>query len=271
MKSLPGPASILAFTLLIAARVVALEGVQQEVDPLNEALWTAVQPALPYPAAQDDDTPVNGKAEPRWVVRRFGGHDGPLIEVVANPLNPENQARAERAMREIQKSVAEAERRAQAEYERALGTTSRQVPARELSGISLDDEGVAGDRADWDAKLVIALRTNAERYEWRLDGSGSLSTRPLAGGAIAAFAEAAEYEQPGGLGRRYRPAEARVYVGEKSWTLLGPSETPMQGRGVEVRSAAPERALEVTLRGNSELLKEVLAKSDWSGLARLVP
>lgn len=242
----------IACVSVVAAALVSLAlgpSVTQESqrlpDAIADALWTAVQPALPYPAAKDDDTPVDGRPDALWLVRRLDGVDGRVFEVIANPLNEENQSRAAKAMAEIQAAVAEAERRAQAEYERSIGTTSRQRPTRDLVGISLDDEGAAGQRADWEAKLVVEVRVGPGLGEWHPSGPGMPEISSVAGATAFSVTETEYDETVGGeRRRRYRPAESRLRF----------------ANGVEV-----------TVRGNAALLRHVLAKSDWSRVAALAP
>lgn len=262
----------------LALAVVASGATQAPAsdEALREAVWAAVQPALPYPAATSDDMPVDGRPDARWLVRPADGVAGsdparpasPLrvTDVVANPLNRENQARALQAMADIQSAVTAAERKAQAEFERTLGTTSRREPTRELSGISLDDEGVAGERADWEARLIVEARRGLARYEWPIAGSGSPTIAAVPNAASVSIG-ADEYDDAEGPDRRrrFRPAETRLFFGTSVPTV----KSSGHGATVLVDGAAPD-SVEVILRGHADLVKQVTEKADWSRVAALV-
>jgi hypothetical protein len=236
-----------------------------------DAVWAAVRPALPYPPAAADDQPEDGSAGPQWVVRRVRA-DPAVAEVVANILNVDNQARAEQAMVAIQQAVRAAELRAQTEFERLQA--GRSGGSAEMRGISLDDEGVAGERADWDARLIIEARHRDDEYEFSLPGdvAPTLPAGP-AGVALLVVAEPAEYEatvDSGGTRRRYRPAEARLYVGRLSTPVV---ERRENGYRVRVGAVMPSRgpgSLEVVLRGNRDLVRQVIDKAAWVHVAALV-
>jgi hypothetical protein len=129
-----------------------------------------------------------------------------------------------------------------------------------MKGISLDDEGVAGERADWDAKLVIGTFAG-DVPSWRAVGVTSAVTAAVPGGTLV-FVDDGEYDEGAGddRRRRYRPAEARVYFGLKPvGTKAGES-----GYTVDVEKTDQARGLVVTLRGNAALVKDVLTKADWT-------
>ncbi|MFN2445637.1 MAG: hypothetical protein ABR606_08670 [Vicinamibacterales bacterium] len=230
---------------------------------LTKAIWAALAPALPYPAATSADLPDTGDADPLWLLRRFDGESGRIAEVLANPLNPENQERAEQAMAAIQEAVTRAERRAQAEYERTIRERAHSRADREIRGISLDDEGVAGERADWEARLTIEAHVGRIPH-WTVEGQASPHTRAISAATIVSVGSG-EYDEGTGdvRRRRYRPAEARVYF------ALTPSVTKSGGGEYVVQAAAvdAEHAVAIALRGNASLLEDVLAKSNWTALS----
>jgi hypothetical protein len=253
--------------MLIAAHPTAAQDSPALPSAIVDAVWSAAQAALPYPAATAEDLPEDGRPEALWVVRRRDGSDGLIAEVLANPLNPDNQRRAEKAMAAIQEAVTRAERRAQAEYERTIAAGARSAPTGELTGISLDDEGVAGERADWEARLTIEARLEHASSDRRVPGPGPLETQTIGGGVVVSAA-AAEYEDETSDARvrRYRPAEARLYFGIKPSVRKLPGDT---GHAIDLAGTA--RGVAVTLRGNSSLIKEVLTKSDWSRVVSVTP
>src|SRR6188472_4443461 len=99
--------------LLILAPVSASEA-RQTGAPLRDALVAALTPALPYPEATDDGTPKGGDTAPAWTVR-WPDDDRAIVEVVANPLNAENHARALKAESAIQKAAMQSQQRSQAD------------------------------------------------------------------------------------------------------------------------------------------------------------
>lgn len=256
--------------MCIAALLLASQSVRAQDDvilpsALADAVWQAVTPALAYPAATDEDLPADGASAPLWIVRRLDGAGGHVAEVIANPLNRENQARAEQAMAMIQAAVTRAEREAQAEYERILSGTS-QAGSRELKGVSLDDEGVAGERFDWEARLAIDASSGVARTDWRIPGPVTMATSTVAGGT-AVSSDAGEYEEIAAEGRRlrYRAAETRLYFG------LQPSvRVEGHDRIVSVRPDVAGHGVVVTLRGNEALLTELLTTGDWTRVGALV-
>lgn len=261
--------SALASAIALAVHLSSAQGQTSSADAaLRDAVWGAVRPALPFPAATSDDMPVDGREDARWLVRRAEGDSSRVADVVANPLNRENQARAVQAMEDIRNAVTAAERKAQAEYDRARGTTSRQQPTRELNGISIDDEGVAGERADWETRLEVSARQGAMRYEWPVAGPGAPQPATMAG-AQSVSVDAEEYDEGegGNRRRRYRPAETRVYFGTAA-PLLKPH--PDGGGTTVTVAAAGSRAIEVTLHGQATLIKQVLAQAEWTRIAALV-
>jgi hypothetical protein len=256
--------------VLFASLPVSSQARAQEGTPnLGDAVWAAIAPALPYPPAADDDQPENGSAEPLWAVRRL--HDAPAVgEVVANPLNAENQARAALAMSEILEAVADAERRAQLEFERLQARRS----GGEMQGISLADEGVAGERADWNAKLTVEARAGAGPYEFTVPGEAPAAVPAPAGVAALIVAKPGEYDETqeaGARRRRYRPAEAWVYIGRAAKPIIERTGSATRVRVTRPDADASARAiLEVRLRGNEGLVRQVIDKARWASLAAVV-
>ena len=59
------------------------------------------------------------------------------IEVIANPLNLANQQRATKAMAQIQASLESAQRRSEAQYERAVAEAKRTGTSQDVDGVTL--------------------------------------------------------------------------------------------------------------------------------------
>src|SRR5687768_16114613 len=115
--------------LRLAAVALAIASNTFGQDPEHErvmaAVRTAVMPALPYPESDADGIlPKDEKSTDPWMVRPHAAGDR-SIEVIANPLNLGNQQRAARAMAQIQASLESAQRRSEAQYERAIAEAKR--------------------------------------------------------------------------------------------------------------------------------------------------
>jgi hypothetical protein len=144
--------------LKLATLLVLVALTAQAQAPRIEALVAAVRPALPYPAASSDgELPANETASARWFVVWPDGPDETSIVVKANPLHRETQKAGVEAMEQINAAVVAAERRAQEAYDKAMEQLRRTGKGSELEVITLDDEGIAGERIDAELEVVIAL------------------------------------------------------------------------------------------------------------------
>src|SRR4030095_10195142 len=114
--------------------------------------------------------PANGNTEARWVVRPLQPGDR-SIEVLANPLNEVNQLRATRAMAQIENNIQAAQRRASAQYDRAVAEAKRTGKSQEVDGVTLADEGVAGAKIDADSHLTIDVAIDQPSYKFSLSSS----------------------------------------------------------------------------------------------------
>ena len=88
------------------------------------------------------------------------------IEVMANPLNAVNQARAARAMAQIEATIDSAQRRAEQQYERAIAEAKRTGRSQDVDGVSLSDEGVAGATHRCRGHVNIDVDFNQPSYEF---------------------------------------------------------------------------------------------------------
>jgi hypothetical protein len=244
--------------------IVAAVGLAQ-VTPRMDRLVAAVRPLLPYPAANaDGDLPVDNSADSRWFVVWPTAPDDNRIIVRGNPLHPDVQKASAEAMEQINAAVTAAERRAQAAYERALEQLRKTGKSGALDNVSLDDEGIAGERIDAELEVNIEL-ASAESFE-------IASGQPPAVGSTAngtvwmvtVPANTYRAESSGDQRERFRAAETHVYVG-----LSNPPTVTPAGSGSRFRIAvAPSpAAFVVVIRGNAELVSDLTTRTDWAALA----
>lgn len=245
------------------AFVLAVAMVTQ-VSSRMDALVTAVKPLLPYPAATPDgELPSDNSASSQWFVIWPLTSDDTRIVVKANPLNPDVQKASEAAMEEINAAVAAAERRAQAAYDKALEQLRKSGKGGDLEAVTLDDEGIAGERIDAEQAVTIEL-ARAESFD-------IASAEPPSIGAVAGLAwtvsiAANTYRSPQGANGRdhFRAAETRLYFGITSRPgvrRLG--DTPQ----FHVTVPPAPNAFAVVIRGNEALVRQIATQADWSLLA----
>lgn len=235
-------------------------------SPRVAALIDAVKPALPFPAADASGTvPESGGEEPRWFVIWPAGPEETQIIVRANPLHPETQKLVAGAEGAIQRAVALAERKAQAAYDRALEEIGRTGKTADLDGISLEDEGAAGQRLDAELELGIDV-TPIRSYEVGSSVAPEVTAGP-SGVTWQIVVPPNTYQDKTDADRRDRFAASETRL------VFGAIPTPAVSRlGDRPRFAvtltsAPD-AFVIVLRGHDTLLKQVVARADWTRLAR---
>lgn len=233
--------------------------------PRVVAMVEAVKPALPFPAGDDSGTvPAGGSSDAKWFVVWPVEREDTQIVVRANPLHPDTQKLVSTAEGAIQRAVAAAERKAQAAYDRALEELKRTGKTADLDGISLEDEGAAGQRLDAELELTIEL---IEPEPFQIASSIEPAVTAGANGVTWQVMVPANTVQEGvGAERRERftASQTRLLFG----ALPRPAVNRLNGQpkyGVTVSSAPA--GFVVVLRGNDALLKQVLAGADWSRLA----
>jgi hypothetical protein len=229
-----------------------------------EALVAAVRPALPFPAASGDGAvPANNSATARWFVV-WPATGVTRVIVRANPLHPEVQKAGAEAMNRINESVEAAERRAQAAYEKALEEIRRTGKASNIDGVTLDDEGVEGERIDAEMELSIELQP-AQPFDLTA-GEPPEVTTGANGPAWMVHVPAHVYtvETMAGSRERFRAAETWLLFGEVS----RPSVIERPDNATYSVSFTPRKnAFAVLLRGNPQLLLQVVKGADWSAIA----
>jgi hypothetical protein len=210
---------------------------------------------LPYPGADASGAvPESGGEDPRWFVIWPAEPEETRIVVRANPLHPDTQKLVSTAEGAIQRAVAIAERKAQAAYDRALEEIKRTGKSTDFDGISLEDEGAAGQRLDADSS-----------YEIGTSVAPAVTAGP-AGVTWQIVVPPNTYQDKTDADRRDRFAtsEARLIFG----AVPAPAVSRMGDRPrFAVTVTAAPGAFVVLLRGQDTLLKQVVAKADWSRLA----
>ncbi len=232
--------------------------------PRIDALVAAVRPVLQYPAASSDgELPADNSTTSRWFVVWPAGPDDTRIVVKANPLHPETQKVSAQAMDQINAAVAAAERRAQDAYDKAMEQLRRTGKGGELEAITLDDEGIAGQRIDAELEVVIELQP-AESFTME-SSEAPVVTGGRDGAAFSVSVGPNIYRPLRGADRRehFRAAETRVY--------FGPVTRPEVTRdGDEPRyrvTIAPSAdAFAVVIRGNDTLVRQIASDAVWSRL-----
>jgi hypothetical protein len=163
-------------------------------------------------------------------------------------------------MEQINESVVAAERRAQEAYDRALDELRRTGQASSLEAVTLDDEGVAGERIDAELEVVVEWEP-ATSFE--LTSGQAPTVTAGAGGpswVLTVPAHIYRAEEPGAR-ERFRAAESRLYFG-----LAEPPRVSRRGARplFDITLAPPTSALVVVIRGNDDLVRQVTTAADWS-------
>jgi hypothetical protein len=243
------------------------------------AVRAALAPALPFPETDAAGVvPVDGKTEPLWMVRP--PEEGSLlIEVLANPLNNANQLRAERAMAQIQENIESAQRRAEAQYERAVSEAKRTGKSQDVDGVTLSDEGVAGAKIDADTHVAIEVAFNQPSYQFDLASgtvpSPSLPRRDAMPGAeYVVTLPSNTYRERAGDGERFREGETFVFLGRVGKPVVkkrgDTSVYELIAEATEPPVAGAVASLVLRFRGNETLTAELLRKTDWNALLELL-
>ena len=245
----------------VALLLVALAASQSRLD----ALVAALRPVLPFPAATVDGAlPVDNSAQAKWFVVWPADPSDSLIVVKANPLHPEVQKAGADAMSRINAAVAMAERKAQAAYDKALEELRRTGGGSDIESITLDDEGVAGERIDAELELSIELQPVAS---FAVASAEAPVIAPGATGAtwiVTIPANTYRSRRGGDSRERFRAAEARLYFGTvPKPTVARQGDEPL----FNVTVAAGTGTYAVVVRGNETLLKQVVTTTDWSRLS----
>ena len=276
MKGAWVPGYLAAWLLVVAPLATTA---QETTGIVMTAVHAAMAPALPFPATdQAGVVPADGKTEPLWMVRP-PEPGSLLIEVLANPLNNLNQLRAERAMAQIQENIESAQRRAEAQYERAISEAKRTGKSQEVDGVTLTDEGVAGAKIDADSHVAIEVSFNQPSYHYTLSSgtmpNPSVQLRSLVAGAVDVVTLASNtYKEQGTGVERYCEGETFVYLGRVARPAITKrSDSTIYELIAEATppgDAAAVSSLVVRFRGNEVLIADLLRKTDWNSLLELL-
>ena len=252
-------------TLLIL--VVAQPSPQQQV---MTALRTALAPALqPFPETDDTGaTPKGNDTAALWMVRPPEVGDN-TIEVLANPLNEVNQLKATRAMALIERNIEAAQRRAAAQYDRAVAEAKRTGRSQDVDGVTLSDEGIEGAKIDAESHLTIEVLFNQPSYKFTIASSVPPQASALTIPGVAMGIPANAYKDD--LGERFAEAETIVFLG----SLAAPAIDKTGDHSYELSAASkaaftPISSVAIRFQGNDALMAEMLRKADWNALLELL-
>ena len=186
------------------------------------------------------------------------GPDDTRIVVKANPLHPETQKASAEAMDQINAAVAAAERRAQDAYDKAIEQLRRTGKGGELEAITLDDEGIAGQRIDAELEVVIELQP-AESFTMESSEAPVVTARSRRRRIQRQRWSGNIYRPLRGADRRehFRAAETRVYFG-----AVTRPEVTRDGDEPRYRvTIAPSAdAFAVVIRGNDTLVRQIACR-----------
>ena len=264
---------------VVAAMVLAPTYANAQDEALTvrvtSAVRAAIAPAVPFPDSDADGSlPVGANTTSLWLVRPLQTGDR-TIEVLANPLNEVHQARATRAMAQIDQAIVSAQRRADAEYERAVAEAKRTGRSQEVDGVSLNDEGLAGARIDAESHVTIDVLFNQPSYRFEIASSvePSIARQVAIPGAVAVIGMASNVFRDEKDQERFCEAEYQVYLGQ----VAAPEVRRREDNRYEVTAGAtssdnvrPVTALVIRLRGNDTLMADILRKTNWGVLLELL-
>ena len=254
----------------------ALAGPDQgtaEPDSVMKAVRAAMGPALQsFPDTEPDGVmPVGGNTDALWMVRPLQPGDT-TIEIHANPLNEVNQLKASRAMAIIERNIEAAQRRASAQYDRAVEEARRTGKSQDVDGVTLSDEGIEGARIDAESQVFVDVAFNHDAYRYLINsGAPPVSSTELAGAVAIVSVASHTYRDSSTNGDRFFAAESVVFLGR----IVQPKVSRTGDDSYEVSTAATptDRAgvnsIVLRLKGNEALVKELLKKTSWSVLAEL--
>ena len=268
----------LLVVLVLAAPIHAFAQSAADSDRVMTVVRAALTPALPFPDTDDTGSvPANGSHEPLWMVRvREPGERS--IEVMANPLNEINQARAARAMAQIGAAIDVAQKRAELQYERAVAEAKRTGKSQDVDGVGLSDEGIAGARIDAEGHVTIDVDFNQSSYAVAVESSvaPAASRQVTIAGAVAIVAVPSNIYRTREAQRtdeKYCPAETIVYFG----ALAVPDVRQRSENAYDITASAVAiagepavRSMVVRFRGNEVLIADLLRKADWNAVLELV-
>ena len=239
-----------------------------------QAVRLAMTPALPFPDTDDAGAvPKDGSTEALWMVRPPAPGET-TFEIIANPLNEVNQLRATRAMAQIENNIAAAQRRAAAQYDRAVAEAKRTGKSQEVDGVTLGDEGIAGAKIDAESHVLVEVAFDQPSYTFDVASSiqPAPSTQAVIAGTVVIVVPSNTYRDAGPAADRYAEAQSLVFLGR----LVAPEVRRQSDHTFSVTAAATASdsattgTLVVRLRGNEVLIANLLSKTNWNALLELL-
>ena len=88
-------------------------------------------------------------------------------------------------MAQIENNIEAAQRRAAAQYERAVAEAKRTGRSQDVDGVTLSDEGLAGARIDAESHVTIDVAFNEPSYRVEI----ASSVQPAPSTRVASFRE----------------------------------------------------------------------------------
>lgn len=262
--------------LVLAATANAQQA--PDVDRVMAGVRAAFKTAMPFPETDHTGSvPGNGSPDALWMIQRPQPGES-TIEITANPLNQINQARATRAMAQIGASIDAAQRRAELQYDRAVSEAKRTGRSQDVDGVTLSDEGVAGERIDAEGHVTIDVEFNKPIYSRVVvsgiePGDARQLVVPGAAAVITIPSNVYKHKVGERTEDRFCPAETLVYFG----AVVRPSVDGRPDNAYEIVANSPDtpggpaiRSLVLKLRGNEVLMADLLRKADWPLLLELL-
>ncbi len=119
-------------------------------------------------------------------------------------------------MAQIEQAITSAQRRADAQYERALAEAKRTGRSQDVDGVSLSDEGLAGARIDAESHVTIDVLFNQPSY--RVEIASSVEPAPARQvsipGAVSVISVPSNVFRGEKDQERFCEAEFQVYLGQ---------------------------------------------------------
>jgi len=235
-------------------------------------LMTAMAPVIQQFPQTDDTgtTPTGNNTEALWMVRPLEPGEK-SIEILANPLNEQNQRQAARAMALIEKNIEAAQRKAAAQYERAVAEAKRTGKSQEVDGVSLSDEGIEGQKIDAESQVTIDVAFNHPAYRYLIDAPAD-PVKSTQAGAMTIVSFAPGVYRDADKQDRFFAAETVIFLGQ----FAEPTVTKRGDNSYELFAAATPtdrnglNTLVVRYKGNEVLVKELVSKTVWAPLLELM-
>jgi hypothetical protein len=172
-------------------------------------------------------------------------------------------------MAQIERNIEAAQRRAAAQYDRAVAEAKRTGTSQEVDGVTLSDEGTAGAKIDAESHVTIDVSIDQPSFKLAVSSGvePALSSGVMIPGAVAVLSMPTNTfrEQPGNV-ERYVEAQTIAFLGRSA----APQVQKRAEHEYEVFATASSPALVIRLSGNETLIADLLRKTQWSSLLELL-